>query len=114
MRDGRLEAYLLTLAIEVPFLLALAWALRWVPGRRVRLAAGGVVASGITHPILWGIWDHVLVDLRYLDKVALLETGVVLVEAAVLAWVGGLGWRRGLLASLLANAVSTAVGLLMQ
>jgi hypothetical protein len=56
----------------------------------------------------------VLVDLRYLDKVALLETGVVLVEAAVLAWVGGLGWRRGLLASLLANAVSTAVGLLMQ
>ncbi len=114
MKDGQLEAYLLTLAIEVPVLLALALALRWVPGRRVRLALGGLLASGVTHPILWGIWDHVPPDLGYLEKVIVLETGVVLVEAAILAGVGGLGARRGLVASLACNAVSTAVGLLMQ
>lgn len=114
MKDGQLQAYLLTLAIEVPFLLALAWGLRWVPGRRLRLGAAGIAASGLTHPVLWGVWDHVLLAWPYLEKVLLLETGVVIVEAAVLAVLGGLGWRRGLVASVLANSVSTGIGLLLQ
>lgn len=114
MREGQLAAWAQTLAIEVPFLLALAWALRWVPGRRPRLAAAGVLASGLTHPILWGIWDRVLLEWTYLGKLAVLETCVTLVEAVVLATVGGLGWRRGLVASALANGVSTAYGLWIQ
>ncbi len=114
MKPGQLEAYLLTLAIEVPFLVALAWTLRWVPGRRVRLAVAGILASGLTHPILWGIWEQVLLDWGYPWKVLLLETCVVLAEAVILAILGGLGGWRGLVASVLANAVSTAIGLLLQ
>lgn len=114
MKYGQLEAFVLTLAIEVPVVVALAVALRWVPGRRVRLALAGIVASGVTHPILWGIWHRVLLDWDYGWKVLVLETGVVLVEAMVLAVLGGLGWWRGLAASVLANAISTAVGLVLQ
>jgi len=113
VKDGQLEAWILTLAIEVPILVALAYALRWVLGRRVRLALAGVLASGVTHPILWGIWEQVLLDWAYGEKVLLLEAGVVLVEAVVLAVPGGLGWWRGLAASVLANTVSTAIGLLL-
>ncbi len=108
------RALLLTLALEVPLVLALVLWRRWAPPRRlwiVVLAAVG--ATLLTHPLLWMLDPEILPawpgGLRFL----LPEVAIVLLEGAVYAWPLGLGWRRGLLLSVLANVLSYGVGLLI-
>lgn len=78
--------------------------------------AAGVAASSITHPLLWYAWPRFGPDWLWLG------TGEGLVwafEGVLYGAVLARGarpdpWRRGLLTSVYANAVSTAVGLLLQ
>ncbi len=104
-------AFALTLAIELPVVLAGAWASgapraawRWLP-----LVA--VAASALTHPVLWLVdpWlaPHVDRGLRW----GVLETIIAVVEGLAYAYAAGLGLRRGLALGFLANAVSFGVGL---
>lgn len=107
------QAYLLTLAIEVPIAVGLAAWRRLAPGRLRRVALAGVAASSLTHPLLWLVdpllWDTFDTPARW----GLLEAAITLVEGAVYSL--ALGWRArtGLLVSLIANAVSFGVGVVI-
>ncbi|MFT7582858.1 MAG: hypothetical protein ACI9MR_004542 [Myxococcota bacterium] len=108
-----LTAFAMTLAIEVPiYVLVLRKPMRgWAQPLFV-----GILAQCITHWAVWFVAPHwELSRTDYVLWLLLVELGVTLVEALWVAlWLSGLGWKRalfwGLLVSLLANVVSTLIG----
>lgn len=105
---------LLTCAVEVPLLVRL---LRHDSSWR-RCVATGLACNGLTHPLLWFAWPHVVPLDRYPLYLATGEGLVVLLEAALI-WALALRRGRGaartaLLASFATNAASCGVGLLVQ
>lgn len=93
-----LLAFALTLAIEVPIVVAFA-------PRRRRLGTAGIAAcvQMVTHPLAWLAYQHDWIDWWSL------ECAVVIVEGLLYAWSG----RRAAVAigiSLLANATSASLG----
>lgn len=105
----QLEALGLSIALEVPVLVLVAWA---SGDRRLgRWILVGALATCLTHPIVW----HGVAALRpwpFPVRAGLLETFAVVVEGLVYRW--QLDWPvgRALGLSLLANAVSFGLGLL--
>lgn len=112
--QGYLPALLLTWLVEIPLLARL---LRPHASWR-RSAAAGLLATGLTHPLLWFAWPRVVPLERYFLFLATGEGGVVLVEAMVIWGVAlrGRGRSAGTaaLASLCVNCASCAAGLLVQ
>ncbi|HVG94865.1 MAG TPA: hypothetical protein VND21_10495 [Planctomycetota bacterium] len=106
-------ALLLTLAIEVPIVVGLTVAGRWPRRDVLRLGVTAIGASLLTHPLLWLADAALQSRLAWAPRVALLEVGVTLLEAAAYAIAGRAGWPRGLLLSLVANAASLGTGLLL-
>ncbi len=98
---GWLVAFAFTQAFELPIYF---WASRsW----RV-----GFFASAITHPVVWFVFPVLMtVGVGYWPMVALAEAFAVGVEAW---WLWHHGVRRPLLWSLLANATSAGLGLLLR
>ncbi|MBL4846330.1 MAG: hypothetical protein JKY65_12450 [Planctomycetes bacterium] len=89
-----------------------AFAARRLEADRLRLALVAVGATLLTHPFAW---HGALAGYAYAPVPVVVigvELAVIATEALAYRWVGRLSWRRALLASLLANAVSTAVGFL--
>ena len=103
------QALGLTLLFEVPLVLALA--ARWRPPWG-RLALVACAASLLTHPFAWNGIRH-LDALPFWARAALFETAVALVEGAMYARLVPLGWRRGLLLGVAANAFSFGLGLVL-
>lgn len=75
-------------------------------------------ASAITHPFVWFVFPALgeRVGTSYVTTTALSELFAWVVEAAFLVWStrrapAGIGWRRALVVSLLANGASVALGL---
>ncbi|MBL9086077.1 MAG: hypothetical protein JNM10_02955 [Planctomycetia bacterium] len=105
------QAFLLTLAIEVPVVCAGAWASAAPRATWGRLPFVAIAASALTHPLLWlvdpALAPHVGPAVRW----AVLETTIAVVEGLGYAYAAGLGVRRGLALGFLANAVSFGVGL---
>lgn len=107
------QAYFLTLAIEVPIAVGLAAWRRLAPGRWRQVALASIAASSLTHPVLWLVdpllWDTFDTPARW----GVLETAITLVEGAVYSL--ALAWRArtGLFVSLVANAVSFGVGVVI-
>ena len=104
-----LTAFALTLLVEVPlYALALhaGWGRPWWYG-----VAAGVLVNALTHPLLWSALVGVRGAHRYPLILVAAETGVVLVEWAVLA----LALRRDRVALAVVcagvNAASVLVGL---
>ncbi|MCO4745835.1 MAG: hypothetical protein KC912_13660 [Proteobacteria bacterium] len=106
-----LPAFLITTAVEVPLV-------TWLLHRQLGMAPAAVVAllaQLITHPTLWFVVPQFQ---PYLLWVAVAETGVIAVEAALFGvalkrsldphWL-----RRAALTSVLANLVTTTIGLAM-
>ena len=96
-----------TLASEAP----LVW---WLLHRRAaagRLALAFLAANLFTHGLLWTVWPAL--PGSYGVRLLVAESAVVLVEGLVYGGLAGAGWRRGLVASLAANAVSTGLGMVM-
>ncbi len=101
---SQLQAFGLTLAFEVPVMLALAYTPSVL---RVSLVAA--TASCLTHPLAWHI-ASVLSPAEYPLGVGLIEVGVVLVEAAwYWLWLK-VNFLRALSWSALANAASFILG----
>lgn len=105
-----LLAFLWTLALELP-----VYALWLAPRLRSAAATCGLVLAinAITHPLLWFVMPR---PASYAAYLAIGESGVVVLEAALIAGV----LRRhprpvwiAIGASLSANALSTAVGMLI-
>lgn len=119
-----LRAFAVTIAIEAPIYVALfrrrappGLPLPWGPA-----LALAVALQAVTHPALWFVAARWLYFEPYWAWVLVMEVGVVLVEgglvaAAVAAHGGRPTWRRalafGLVAALIANAVSTLIGLVL-
>jgi hypothetical protein len=103
-------ALVLTLAIEVPIVVAVVAVARWAPGRLLVVALAAALASLVTHPLLWLIDPLLVSSLSNAVRLALLESLVTIVEAAIYAGPAGLGLRRGLVLSFVANGASLGVG----
>jgi hypothetical protein len=103
-------ALVLSIAIEAAVAFALIRALGWGSGLNAALAAA--VGTLITHPFVWYAVPRLDGHIGYAGAVALIESGVVLAESVAYRLIVPLSWRRSLLASLVANAASTAAGLL--
>lgn len=97
----QLQAFLLTLAIEVPCAVYLS---RVPDLRRVALLA--IAASSVTHPLVW--WLNTTSWTRLLA----LELGAVVVESMIY-FLGLRDVRRALLLGLVTNALSFSVGLFL-
>jgi hypothetical protein len=103
-------ALILSIAIEAVVAFVLIRALRW--GRGVRAALAATLGTLVTHPFVWALVPRFEPVLGYTATVALVESGVMLAESVAYRLIGPLVWRRALVASLIANAASTAAGLL--
>jgi hypothetical protein len=98
-------AFLLTLLIELPIY---GW-LGHRCGTGPRAVAGGGLGTLMTHPLLWFAWPLVVAD--YLLRTISGELLVCLLEGVVLRAVApGMGWRRAMAVSFLANAASYGTG----
>jgi hypothetical protein len=105
------EALALSIAIEAP----LAWLVAWRAGwpARWHVAAASAVATAVTHPQLWAAALSAYARFPPLPALFALEAIVVLVEGALIAWMARLAIRQAMLVSLIANAGSMLLGLLL-
>lgn len=99
-----LGAFVLTQMIEVPVYLLFSSTLPW--NKRLWFAFG---ASTITHPIIWFALPWAAMP--YAASVILAEAFAISVEA-----IWGRAWhvRRPWMASLIANALSASIGMLVR
>ena len=100
---NQLAAFSMTLAIELPLIALAARRLQPAVSWR-RVAAAGVAASSLTHPLAWWLRWRLGPDEAVAGFFAI-ESAVILIETVVLKI--GLGWRwRG--AAMLSSVVNTA------
>ncbi len=105
-------AFGLTLLLEVPFYVALAWrkAAWW------HLALAGAACTCVTHPLLWFVWIRVF-DLHQ-DYDAYILTGelaVVVIETLVFfALVPKITFARAFVVACAANLFSWGLGRILQ
>jgi len=103
-----LMAFLATVAVEVPIVVALTRGHPTPAWRRTLIA---IFAQLVTHPLVWFVFPR-LVGLTGRSSLALSELWAWLAEAAFYAVVlPGLSPTRALGASAIANAASILVGL---
>lgn len=103
------QALILSIAIEAIVAFVVVRGLRWGGGLPAALAA--TAGTLLTHPAVWWAVPRLEAGIGYAAALALAESGVVLAESVAYRYIGPLAWRRALLASLVANAASTGVGL---
>ena len=105
-----LRAFGLTLLVEVPIAI---WLLAMVDKRPARRVAIVVLANLATHPLVWFLFPGLA--LGSAARFALSEAWAVGAETAVytIVW-PALPVRRAALVSLIANASSVAVGLILR
>ena len=106
----QLEAFLLTLALELLATLVLGRVVGWPMAPRVLVAV--VVASVVTHPILWAVARQ-LPPAWWWPAVLAMELAIGLIEGVFVGFVGRIGLRRGLVVGVVMNAFSFGVGLLL-
>lgn len=105
----QIVALLLSLAIEAAVAASVAKIARW--GNPRRAAAAAILATLITHGLVWPGVSALERLLGYLPAVLVVETCVVAVESIAYRLIVPLGLSRALLLSLIANAASVGVGL---
>lgn len=106
------EAMLLSLLIEVPVVAALGLGRVAPGGPWRRLVLVGVAMTLITHRFAW-VLNEQLAAWPFVARAALIEGLVVLLEGALLARWGRVGWSQGYGLALVANAASFAGGLVV-
>jgi hypothetical protein len=104
------EAFLLTLALESAAALCVCGIAGWL--RPPRLFVAVVVASVLTHPVLWAIARQVP-PAWWWPAVLAMEVAIGVVEGLVVGRLGGVGMRRGLVIGVVMNAFSFGTGLLL-
>ncbi len=100
------DALALTLIVEGITALAIARAIKLSPAS---CALAAMLASLLTHPVLWAVFYDVHAVLGTLTT-PLLEVAVFLAETPIYRWIAGCRWREVLLASLVVNAASWGTG----
>jgi hypothetical protein len=106
------KAYLLALGITLLSEVGVVvWGYRGRAGSLWRLLAVFAGVNLFTHGLLWTLWSRL--PGRYVARLLLGEGGVWLVEAGVYRGFFSGTFRRAAIVSLLANLLSTVVGLLV-
>ena len=97
------EALLISMAIEGPVALALVTLAGWPSRGALHVGAAAMVATAVTHPQMWtlAIWSYG--RFSYWPAILTIEALVVVVEAALIAWMAGLTPRRAGIVSLAAK-----------
>jgi len=108
---SEIEALLISMAIEGPVAFALAALARWPSRGALHVGAASMVATAVTHPQMWAlaIWSYG--RLPYWPAILAIEALVVVVEAALIAWMARLTLPRAGAVSLAANSASFLFGL---
>jgi hypothetical protein len=109
---GYLAGLVLTLAVEVPVVVLAG---RWLGTRAARTAAVALLASLVTHPLLWFVVAPVLDARLGLGGIVVAELLVVAAEAVVYdrCLCPPIGGAAAFWLSLLANAVSFLAGVVL-
>lgn len=107
MRPGQLEAWLITLAVEMSVAVLLALAVRGDPRR---FAASAGLGSLISHPLVWAMFFPLMRWGGYWSAFAIAESFAVLSESILYALIARQTWPRALAFSFLVNAASVAAG----
>jgi hypothetical protein len=102
-------AFVLTLVVETPIVVAV---LRRREPDLVRLALIAIIANLATHPAVWFVFTQLFL-VGTPEYVLAAEVWAVVIEAAVyLVVIRGVGARRAVTASVLANGASIVAGLM--
>jgi hypothetical protein len=105
------EALLISMAIEGPVAFAIVALARW-PGRGpLHAGVASMVATAVTHPQMWALAIWSFSRFPYGPAILTIEALVVVVEAALIAWMASLTLDRAAIVSLAANATSFLIGL---
>ncbi len=109
-----IKAFLLTLAIEIPFFVWIARSNATVrvkvPVWRLALAAGA--GTLITHPLLWFVWSRLIVD--YTTNIITGELLIAIIETFTFYFIAKpIKLKLALAASFVANGASYGIGLLI-
>ncbi len=111
---SQLQAFALTIGIElvVAVVVAAVFMADAVASRRAwgRLLVAVVLASCLTHPILWPAAEALPREFWWAGVIAM-EIAIGIIEGVVVAVVGGLGVRRGVIVGVAMNAISFGTGL---
>jgi hypothetical protein len=104
-------ALLISMAIEGPVAFALVTLARWPSRGALHVGAASMIATAVTHPQMWAlaIWSYG--RFPYWPAILSIEALVVVVEAALIAWMARLALSRAGIVSLLANSASFVAGL---
>ena len=103
-------ALALTLAIEVPVVLCIAW-FCGLRDHMVRVAAVAAAASLLTHPFAWYLALSGLAHIPFWTRAAIIEFAVIIAEAVVFAKALKIRWRLAFAMSIIANLVSFGSGI---
>lgn len=105
---------LISLGLEVPCVLGLGWARRWMPKAHLASwAVAAIAATLISHPFTWDLSSTHTPDLTPEGKAIRIEAAVVVLESLVYSVGLRIPPLRGFALALVANAVSFGVGLLL-
>lgn len=105
----QVEALLLSILVEAVVAGLLVGGLRW--GSTARGAFSGAIATLLTHWAAWWACQALIPQTGYGLAVLLVEAAVIGAEAPAYYFIVPLQVRRAVLASAIANASSTLVGL---
>jgi hypothetical protein len=106
----------LTLLVELGVVIAYGWHKRVSVRRLLNLLALGVMVNVVSLPVVWFVTLESYSQfgqLRGLVCLLLAEMGATIFEGLAYAWLGRLGLSSGLWLSLLANAASMFMGLIL-
>jgi hypothetical protein len=105
------EALLISMAIEGPVAFVLVSLARWPSRGPLHAGLASMVATAVTHPQMWtlAIWSYG--RFPYWPAILSIEALVVVVEAALIAWMARLTLARAGAVSLVANSASFLIGL---
>lgn len=111
----QLLALLISLVIELPVVLIILAMIRQLSSIKdiYNALILACLATLITHPLAWEINQILMPYLGFSLRVGLIEIAVVIAEGVLYTFFLNLGWRIGLLLSLIANATSFLGGLLI-
>ena len=105
------QALLLSMAIEGPVAFALVAFARWPSRGALQVGAAAMVATAVTHPQMWALAIWSFGRLPYWPAILAIEALVVVVEAALIAWMARLTLMQAGAVSLAANGASFLIGL---
>ena len=105
------EALLISMAIEGPVAFALVKLADWPSRGALHAGVASMVATAVTHPQMWALAIWSFGRLPYWPAILAIEALVVVVEAALIAWMARLTLMQAGAVSLAANGASFLIGL---